>query len=228
MNTSRLILGVICFCGAVYGQMVEMPVPTVAGHPFSADEVTSPQLSSKLSSAAPDTFRVSRDSAGRVRIDGPVSATRVVITDPVAGFKYVLNADTKIARRSTIAAQPPPTTDDPWKVQKWRMIVPGVVEASTKFEPLGTQLIGGLPVEGRRITGAFPKTERGAAEEDVSENWYSPELQMMLLRHAHYTSSGENTTRLENIDRSEPDPLMFQVPSDYTIDDGPLKHDNRP
>jgi hypothetical protein len=93
---------------------------------------------------------------------------------------------------------------------------------------LGTQLIGGLPVEGRRITGAFPKTERSAVQEDVSENWYSPELQMMVLRQVRHTSMGESTTRLDNIVQSEPDPLLFQIPSDYTIEDGPSKHDNHP
>jgi len=147
----------------------------------------------------------------------------VVITDPVGGFKYVLNTDTKIAHRSSTQVQAPPATDDPWKVARWAFNVPGVVETSPKLEPLGTRLIGGLTVEGRRITNNIPKTEHAEAQEDVNECWYSPELQMMVLRQLRHTSMGESTTRLENIDRSDPDPLLFQVPPEYTIEDGPPK-----
>jgi hypothetical protein len=31
---------------------------------------------------------------------------------------------------------------------------------------------------------------------------------------------GETTYRLTNIDRSEPDPSLFQVPADYTVKEG--------
>jgi hypothetical protein len=230
MKTRHFLVGVVCFCSALYGQMLEMPVPIVAGHPFSADEVTPRTLWSNLNSPVSETFRVYRDSAGRVRVDAPtppkpgtVSAPRVVITDLVAGFKYVLDTDTKVAHRSSIQVQVPPSTDDPWKVERWRFIVPGIVDVSPKFESLATQLIGGLTVEGRRITNNIPKTEHAEAQEDVNEAWYSPELQMMVLRQVHHTSMGESTTRLENIDRSDPDPLLFQVPPDYTIEDWPPK-----
>jgi hypothetical protein len=57
----------------------------------------------------------------------------------------------------------------------------------------------------------------------VNESWYSPELQMMLLKQGHQTLSGDSITRLENIDRSEPMPLLFQVPPEYTIEDWPPK-----
>ena len=230
MKTRHLIVGVICFCGAVHGQMLEMPVPVVAGHPFSADEVTPRTLWSNLNNPVSETYRVYRDSAGRIRIDdltprkpAPASAPLVVITDPVAGIKYVLNTETKIARRSSTQMQALPATEDPWKVERWGFGVPGVVETSPKVEPLGILQMSALAVEGRRITNNIPKTEHAEAQEDVNECWYSPELQMMVLRHVHHTSMGESTTRLENIDRSEPDPLMFQVPPDYTIEDGPSK-----
>jgi hypothetical protein len=226
MKKMHFIIGAVCFCGALYGQMLEMPVPIVTGHPFSADEVTPRKLSSNLSNAESETFRVYRDSTGRIRIEGPtpgkpvsVSAPLVLITDPVAGVNYVLNTDTKIAHRSSIPVRTPTAADDPWKVERWRFIVPGIVDVSPKLERLGTQVIGGLTVEGQRITSDIPKMEHAEAQEDVNECWYSPELQMMVVRQVHHTSLGESTTRLENIDRSEPDPLLFQVPPEYTIED---------
>jgi hypothetical protein len=35
----------------------------------------------------------------------------------------------------------------------------------------------------------------------------------------HTTFSGDSTMRLENINRAEPDLLLFQVPPGYMIDD---------
>jgi hypothetical protein len=215
-----------------FGQWQEMPVPIVAGHPFSADEVTPRKLSPNLNSANPEASRVYRDSAGRIRIDPPtpappvkVSAPLLVIIDPVANVRYVLNTHTKIARRSdSNEIHPLPTTDDPWKIPSMQFIrPPGIPEPSTKSEPLGTQVIGGLTAEGRRVTSAYPKTERSVAQESVSESWYSPELQMMVLKQVHTTLLGDSVTRLENIDRSDPDRLLFQVPPEYTIEDWPPK-----
>jgi hypothetical protein len=52
----------------------------------------------------------------------------------------------------------------------------------------------------------------------VVETWYSPELQMILLQKES-GPFGESTTRVENLNRAEPDPRLFQIPSDYTVVD---------
>jgi hypothetical protein len=52
----------------------------------------------------------------------------------------------------------------------------------------------------------------------VSESWYSPELRMILLQKRS-DCIGDGTTRLEHLNRAEPNALLFQVPSDYTIVD---------
>jgi len=128
---------------------------------------------------------------------------------------YILNTETKTARRSVYTPVPAlPTTDDPWKPPTGRFI--GEPEPS-KVEPLGTELVGGLMAEGRRVTTIFPETAHNVAQESVVEDWYSQELQMMVLKQMHTTALGDSTTRLENIDRSEPDPLLFRPPPDYMI-----------
>lgn len=128
---------------------------------------------------------------------------------------YFLNTETKVARRAlyTPALPLPTTIDDPWKPTIRFFGEP----APSKSEPLGTQLVGRLIAEGRRITTIFPETAHNVAQENVVESWYSHELQMMLLKQVRTTALGNSTARLENIDRSEPDPLLFQPPSDYTI-----------
>jgi hypothetical protein len=41
----------------------------------------------------------------------------------------------------------------------------------------------------------------------------------MNLLQNESNSLGESTTRRVNINRAEPDPLLFRIPSDYTIVD---------
>jgi hypothetical protein len=86
---------------------------------------------------------------------------------------------------------------------------------------LGTKIIDGLAVEGQRITS---DSTAGGAQDDkwrsVIESWYSPELRLILLLKKT-TFMGESTTRLGNMNFTEPDPLLFRVPSDYTIVEQP-------
>ena len=55
--------------------------------------------------------------------------------------------------------------------------------------------------------------------EIVSERWYSPELKMVIMTRHSDPRAAESTFRLTNIRRTDPDPSLFQVPSDYTIKD---------
>jgi hypothetical protein len=53
----------------------------------------------------------------------------------------------------------------------------------------------------------------------IMETWRSSELQTTLLLKISDPRTGETTTRLTNISRSEPDPSLFQVPAGYEITD---------
>jgi hypothetical protein len=89
---------------------------------------------------------------------------------------------------------------------------------------LDKQLVSKLVVEGRRTSRVWTAATNGSTSRPagtaVDESWYSPELQMMLIKQVYATSLGFSTTQLENIDRSEPDPALFQIPADYKIVDG--------
>jgi len=76
--------------------------------------------------------------------------------------------------------------------------------------------------EGWRITMVYAAAEGyfgriRPAQERVEEKWYSEELQMLVLQKVHTTFSGDSTMHLENINRAEPNLLMFQVPPGFTI-----------
>jgi hypothetical protein len=53
----------------------------------------------------------------------------------------------------------------------------------------------------------------------VSEIWRSPELQIAVLIKTNDPRNGEMTTRLTNIELSNPILSLFQPPADYKIVD---------
>jgi hypothetical protein len=98
--------------------------------------------------------------------------------------------------------------------------------APPNTETLGKQTIDGVQAEGTRSTITIPAGEIGNEREIkiVNERWYSPELQTVILSKHSDPRMGETVYRLTNINRSDPHPSLFQVPSDYTLDnsEGPM------
>lgn len=90
-------------------------------------------------------------------------------------------------------------------------------------EQLGKQMIEGVEAEGTRTTVTIPAGEIGNERpiEIVSERWYSPELQLVVMTRNSDPRTGETTYKLTNINRAEPAKSLFEVPSDYTIKEGP-------
>jgi hypothetical protein len=90
-------------------------------------------------------------------------------------------------------------------------------------QDLGKENIEGVEAEGTRTTVTIPAGEIGneRAIEIVSERWYSPELQLVVMTRHSDPRTGETTYKLTNINRAEPVKSLFEVPSDYTIKEGP-------
>ncbi len=90
---------------------------------------------------------------------------------------------------------------------------------NTKTESLGKQTVEGVEAEGTRTTVTIPAGEIGNALpiDIVNERWYSSELQTVIMTKQSDPRFGETVYRLANIDRSEPDKSLFQVPADYTV-----------
>ena len=51
----------------------------------------------------------------------------------------------------------------------------------------------------------------------VTETWYSPELQTVVLRKRSDPRSGDTVTRYMNVSRTEPPRTMFEPPADFKI-----------
>src|SRR5215213_6094149 len=86
-------------------------------------------------------------------------------------------------------------------------------------EQLGKQNIEGVEAEGTRTTVTIPAGEIGNERpiEIVSERWYSPELQLVVMTRHSDPRTGETTYKLTNINRSEPAKSLFEVPAGYTV-----------
>jgi TonB family protein len=89
-------------------------------------------------------------------------------------------------------------------------------------ESLGRQSIEGVMAEGTRETVTIPAGAVGneRAINVVTERWYSPELQTVVMTRHSDPRFGETTFRLTNINRSEPAASLFEVPPDFEVKTG--------
>jgi hypothetical protein len=173
------------------------------------------------------------------------------ISDPVAEVSYVLDPGAQVARkmppmRFKFDKKPAsggkivgPDEKEHFRIRlhsdgvmdkkmtKSRVAV-GVLDRNhpnSRTESLGRQNIGGVDAEGTRTTVTIPAGEIGNERpiEIVSERWFSPELQIVVMTRHSDPRFGENSYRLNNIDRSEPARSLFEVPAGYRIEEGPFK-----
>lgn len=120
-------------------------------------------------------------------------------------------------------ATAPPPPGAPAEGVSFDFIGGGSSKAETKTEKLEARTIEGVQAEGTRSTTTIPAGEVGNEQpiQIVNENWYSPELQVVLLTTHSDPRFGTTTYRLTNVQRAEPPATLFQVPGDYTVKDGP-------
>jgi hypothetical protein len=199
---------------------------------------------------------ICRDRAGRTRREADMNllgaipqksvAKLITITDPVAGSRYVLNTDEKIAHKmpiapfsiSTLRGGPGPgqvgyitkgkvtggnvayaTQSGGSNVMFYKKIEQDSSEATAITENLGDQDIGGVHATGTRMTTTIPSGSMGNEQPILitSETWYSPELKATVMTKHNEPWAGELKTQFTNVNTAEPDRSLFTIPSDYKI-----------
>jgi hypothetical protein len=93
--------------------------------------------------------------------------------------------------------------------------------------PLERKTLEGVLVEGRKNTSTIPAGQIGNEQPITitSEEWRSPELNVLVMTHHTDPRMGESSYRLTNVVRGEPDPSLFQVPAGYTIKETEIRRE---
>ena len=108
----------------------------------------------------------------------------------------------------------------------------GARDQNVKTEPLGRQIIEGVPADGTRTTFAIPAGQVGNDQpmQIVSETWYSPDLQVTVMSRHSDPRAGETVFRLTNVNRSAPSATLIEPPADFTVREAtpqPPRHHRR-
>jgi hypothetical protein len=211
----------------------------VTGAPFSAVAVS--ESTQTLADGNHITRKIQsnlyRDSQGRFRKEvalpaiGPLATsgvpkTFVFINDPVASAHFILHPDTKTAEQT---GKPFGGMKGAMKDKAGYWKTHSAADAGYKTEDLGTQTIAGVSTQGTRYTRTIPMGQIGNEKPItvVSEQWYSKDLQMVIMSKRSDPRFGNTTYTLTNVQRSEPDASLFAVPSDYAVTQGvPGGHGN--
>lgn len=200
----------------------------VTGAPYSAIEerlYSQKQRDGAYEDRSLITTHIYRDWQGRTRAEryetsylpgaGEARLTSIIIADPLAGVIDRLEPENQRASRI------------PWNSRVFSVDTntPGKVVSSAEVQPrattksLGNSTMEGVAVEGTLQTLTVPVGAHGNERPFtiVVETWISPELKISVLSKRDNSIIGLDTTRLTKIDRSDPDPALFQVPADYEI-----------
>lgn len=205
----------------------------VTNAPFSAqvNRETVQVLSDGTRMDRKETGSIARDSVGRTREEitlsalGPFAASGqaphiAFIRDPAAGKDYtiyIINED----KKTVIAFSHPAGTNEPGRRLMKQKMNAGE-DSNVQTVSLGTKTIDGLTVQGTRRTRTIPVGQIGNDRPIVitRDEWYSPDLQMVISSTRSDPRFGTTTYQLTNINRAEPPQSLFMVPPDYTVAPG--------
>lgn len=90
----------------------------------------------------------------------------------------------------------------------------------SKIESLPGRTINGIYAVGTRTTRVIPSDGgRGPDVAEVGEKWVSPDRKIVMLDKYKNTNTGSDETVMEvrELDRSEPDAALFEIPADYKV-----------
>ncbi|HWC16169.1 MAG TPA: hypothetical protein VG498_04115 [Terriglobales bacterium] len=177
---------------------------------------------------------LARDSEGRTRREetmsnaGPLpldGAKMIFINDPTTGSEYILNQFEKTAdvmkhegkvisleQKHVFTAKSGNSGTPPFPKEI----------GETKSQSLGTEVVEGLNCDHLLTTQTIPAGAIGNERPLVitSETWAAPDLHLLVMRKHNDPRFGETVYKLTNITRGEPDPTLFQIPSNFKVMDG--------
>jgi len=120
---------------------------------------------------------------------------------------------------------PKPPAPPPPPAPGTRAATERVAASAIAHEDLGRQNLEGVIATGARSTTTIPAGAIGNLQpiKVVNEQWFSPDLQVLMMTRHNDPRSGETIYRLQNIVRAEPDRSLFTVPADYTLKESGIR-----
>jgi len=167
----------------------------------------------KASAAHADKIREELKAAGVNAPTPPPSQVVLAPVPPVPGTPALPPTPPAAAARALIA------TGSAWSGGEAFAFGFASGGGNAKTEELGTRDFDGVQAEGTRTTTTIEAGAIGNERpiEIVYEKWYSKELQLVVESRHYDPRSGEQTYKLTNINRTEPDPSLFNLPSSYKL-----------
>ena len=185
--------------------------------------------------------RIRRETSFKIRdASGAYKEHKTIqVSDSFGGLNFILDPQNRTARKFPTRPMPEIAGVMPFPdvavggvsnraaIVTGNVVGPGPVRSVARFgvngettnESLGSQMIEGVAAEGTRSTHTIPAGSMGNERpiEVTYERWHSKELQLDVLIKSVDPRSGESTQQMTNISRGEPDPALFEIPSDYTV-----------
>jgi hypothetical protein len=210
------------------GPQVRIPgifVTPVSGAPFTAKvEILSTQVLPDGTTTTHTTVNhIARDSRGRIynerrrlvptTFQGEPPLLSAHIYDPSTRLSIFTDPFTRLARETTLPHPPHPQANP----NRPRPTPPGAIPD----QDLGTQYVSGVPMQGIRKSRLIPAAASSTGK-DVTisdEYWYSPDLSIYMLIKHQDVRSGTQFVAVSQVERHEPDPAWFLVPTNSKVVD---------
>lgn len=184
----------------------------------------------------------SLEAIGPLGLQSQEPLKTITITDPVSGVTYILDAASRTARKlpaanvmlhspsldkaasgqvfeRRVAISGSPGLADETGPAGVRVFIQHTETGDANKEALGKQTIEGIEAEGSRVTVTTPAGQIGneLPIQTISESWYSPKLQTVVLSKQSDPRMGETVFQLTKVELGEPPSNLFEVPADYKV-----------
>lgn len=184
----------------------------------------------------------SLEAVGPLGLQSQEPLKTITINDPLIGVSYILDAASRTARKlpgadvvmysasaekvpagqvfeRRVEISGPPGSAALPHTAGVRVLIRHGESGEANKEALGKQIIEGLEAEGSRMTVTTPAGQIGndLPIQTISESWYSPKLQTVVLSKQSDPRMGETTFRLTKVALGEPPSSLFEVPADYKV-----------
>jgi hypothetical protein len=149
--------------------------------------------------------KVYRDASGRVRAESFYDSGKpmgAVLRDPIQNVTIILKVVEKTAVVISLTRPNPPPPGKGWIV-----------------EPLPTRVIAGHSAQGQRFRRTIPAESTGTGQPvtTVDDVWTSDELGVVLEETFDDPRTGRTTKTVTELEKAVPDPSLFTIPSDYSV-----------